>query len=290
MPDDDEIVRVTEIKPEPPYQVVPGKYTPLQVKINAVADYVKYAQEVTEIEFAPTMMFQTRIVETRVTNPSSIRIEYQWVVQKFECLRTSYAREHVPAFSVRPVSGIIEAGQSTVFSVQFAPQEVDDFRGLLVCDIPYLWQQQPLKIAVSGFSRRPLCHFNVPLSDYISGGRRHPDYTFPLPADIRAIEIFAAAVGMRTQQRFEILNPTGTAYEIQWIVLTDTSNGQMTCETATAFVPSGRKHMATFSYVPLSVKTVETVFEFQIPEHNIRVPLLVVGRIIPASAPTLPQL
>jgi hydrocephalus-inducing protein len=189
---------------------------------------------------------------------------------------------------VLPSSGFIEAGQSTVFRVQFSPEEVDDFKAVLLCDIPYLSQLPPLRINVSGFSRRPLCHFNAQLSDYISGGRRHPDYTFPLPADIKVIEIFATAVGMRTQKRFEILNPTGNAYEIEWTVLHDTSNGQVTCETANAFVSSGRKHMATFSYIPASVKTVETYFEFQIPEHHVRVPLLVVGRIIPASPPTLP--
>jgi hydrocephalus-inducing protein len=234
------------------------------------------------------MMFQTRTTELRVTNPSSIRFEYHWIVQKLECLRTAYASFHGSPFSVLPVSGFVEAGQATTFRVQFSPEEVDDFKAELYCDIPFLSQLQQLKVHVSGLSRRPLCHVNAQLSDYISAGRRHPDYTFPLPADIKVIEIFAGTVGMRAQKRFEIVNPTGCAYQIQWVVLTDTSNGQVVCETANAFVSSGRKHMAIFSYLPVSVKTVETFFEFQIPEHNVRIPILVVGRIIPASPPTLP--
>jgi hydrocephalus-inducing protein len=234
------------------------------------------------------MMFQTRTTELRVSNPSSIRFEYHWIIQKLECLRTAYATLHGSPFSVLPMSGFIEAGQTTIFRVQFSPEEVSDFRAELYCDIPFLSQLPQLKVHVSGFSRRPLCHFNAPLSDYISAGRRHPDYTFPLPTDVKVIELFAATVGLRAQKRFEILNPTGSPYEIQWIMLTDTSNGQVTCETANAFVSSGRKHMATFSYIPVSVKTVESLFEFQIPEHHVRIPILVVGRIIPASPPTLP--
>jgi hydrocephalus-inducing protein len=284
------IVRVTEIKPEPAYQVLPGKFKDLQVKVNAISDHIRYTQDVTEIEFAPTMMFQSRMAEAKVTNISQIRFEYRWILEKLDCLRTDYAREHVLPFSVLPTSGYIEAGQSTTFQVSFAPEEVDDFKAVLLCDIPFLSQMQPLRIQVTGFSRRPLCHFNAVFCDYISGGRRHPDYTYPLSDDVKVVEIFAKGVGARTLKKFDIINPTSAAYEIIWTLINDSANGQVNCEIPNAIVSSGRRHVATFSYLPTSVKTVEALFEFHIPEHNVRVPLLVVGRIMPASVslPTLP--
>jgi hydrocephalus-inducing protein len=177
---------------------------------------------------------------------------------------------------------------STVFRVRFLPEEVDDFKAQLVCDMPYLSQMPPLVINVTGFSRRPLCHFAIETTDYISAGRRHPDYTYSLPDEVRVIEIFAKAVGSRTSKRFEILNPTSAAYEVAWHIINDSANGQIICDNPSAFVSSGRRHMASFTYVPTSVKTVEALFDFLIPEHNVKVPLLVVGRIMPVSAPTLP--
>jgi hydrocephalus-inducing protein len=230
------------------------------------------------------------MAEAKITNISQSRFEYRWIVEKLDCLRTNYAREHVSPFSVCPTSGYIEAGQSTTFSVSFAPEEVDDFKGVLLCDIPFLSQMPPLRIHMTAFSRRPLCHFNAVLSDYISGGRRHPDYTYPLRDDVKVIEIFAKGVGARTLNKFDIVNPTSAVYEIVWTLTNDSADGQINCEIPNAFVSSGRRHVATFSYLPTSVKTVEALFEFQIPEHNIRIPLLLVGRIIPASVslPTLP--
>jgi hypothetical protein len=37
----------------------------------------------------------------------------------------------------------------------------------------------------------------------------------------------------------------------------------------------------SFSYTPVSVKTVEVQFEFSIPEFEITIPVLLVGRIMP---------
>ncbi|OHT01013.1 hypothetical protein TRFO_07679 [Tritrichomonas foetus] len=282
-PSDEEIVRVTEIKPEPENTIIQGKYKDLMLKVNAISDYIKYSLDTTEIEFAPTMMYQSRVVECKLTNTSMIRFEYQWIVAKLQCLRTEYGRGNKPPFYVQPNSGYIEAGQSTTFKVKFAPEEVDDFSAVLICDIPYLSQMKPPEIVVTGFSRRPLCHFNVEMSDYISSGRRHPDYTQELPEDVKVIEIFSPAVGSRSTKKFDIINPTSAPYEIAWSVVYDTSHGSIFCDTPNAFVSSGKKHVASFTYLPSSVKTVEKLFEFQIPEHNVRVTMLIVGRIMPNS-------
>jgi hydrocephalus-inducing protein len=100
-----------------------------------------------------------------------------------EGIRTEYTKLYTSPFSVEPATGFIEAGQVTTFMAKFCPEEVDDFTATLKCEIPFLGEQPPPELNVSGRSRRPLCHFNIKMSDYLSAGRRHPNYTDPLPAD-----------------------------------------------------------------------------------------------------------
>lgn len=282
-PSDDDIVKITEIKPEPEYAIIPGKYKDLQLKVIAISDYIKYSLDTTEIEFSPTMMFQSRVVECKITNTSSIKFDYQWITTQLHCLRSEYDPSLKPPFSVLPTSGCIEAGQTTVFKVKFEPEEVDDFSAVILCDIPYLTQMKPPQIKVTGFSRRPLCHFNVEMSDYLSAGRRHPDYVEELPPDTKVIELFSPAIGTRSTKKFEIINPTSSPYEIAWSLEHDDSNGSIFCDSSNSIVSSGKRHTASFTYLPNSVKTVESLYEFQIPEHNIRIPVLIVGRIMPKS-------
>jgi hydrocephalus-inducing protein len=277
--DPDEIVRVTEIVPEPTYQLAPVKMKDLQLKINAIADAIRYQIDTTEISFAPTMMYQSRVVEVRASNPSSIRFEYTWAVTDFQSLRTDYAITRKSPFSVRPLSGFIDPGQSTVFKVIFTPEEVDDFTGVLKMNIPYLFAMEPARLMVTALSRRPLCHFNVEVSDYLSAGRRHPDYVDVLPEGIRVIEMFSPAVGVRKFKRFEVINPTSSPYEIVWVPRSE--KNAIECETPNALVSSGKRYSVSFSYTPTSVKTVEMHFDFMIPSHAVTIPVLLVGRIMP---------
>jgi hydrocephalus-inducing protein len=200
-------------------------------------------------------------------------------VAKFVPLRSDYARHYPPPFAIEPVSGIIEPGQTTTFKVMFIPLEVDDFTGNLVCDIPYLSQMEPPTIEVFGLSRRPLCHFSVALSDYLTAGRRHPDYTMKLPDDVKVIELFSKGIGQKTLKKFELINPTSSPYEMNWQYMGQEET-PVFCETPNGLISSGRRSPVLFSYVPVSVKTVESVWEFQIPEMGIRVPILFVGRIM----------
>ena len=278
--DDKEMVKVVEIRPEPPNMVLPIKTKDLVLKISAISDFIKYSIDTTEIAFSPTMMYEKRIVAARMVNTSQIRFDYNWRVENFRSLRTNYAETREPAFSISPSSGYIEAGQSTTFYIAFEPQEVDDFTAFLRCEIPFLSQMPAPTIYVSGFSRRPLCHFNVVLSDYISAGRRHPDYTDPLPEGIRVIELFSNGIGKVAKKRFEVINPTSSSYEINWKPASN-AKSSITCDSPAALVSSGKRYSVSFSYLPTSVKTVESQWIFQIPEHQVSVPFLFVGRILP---------
>ncbi|OHT13016.1 hypothetical protein TRFO_03418 [Tritrichomonas foetus] len=276
----DDLVRVTEIKEEPAYTVVPGKPKDMPLKANIVADFIKYQIDTTEITFSPTMMYQTRTNEIKLTNNCLIRFDYTWHISHLVCLRTNYAQTHGAPFSVEPVTGFIEPGQTKTFKVNFEPEEVDDFTADLVCDVPFLTQMEPPIIKVSGLSRRPLCHFNVDLSDYLSAGRRHPDYTNPLPEDIRVIELFSKGIGERTSKRLELINPTSSPYEVRWNYVGEGPT-PIFCDSPSSLVSSGKKQTMVFGYLPVSVKTIESLWEFHIPEHNVRVPFLFVGRIMP---------
>lgn len=280
---DDEIVKVIEVKPEPPNESQFAKPKDLALKVNAISDYIRYQIDTSEISFLPTMMYQTRVSTLKVTNPSAIRFEYSWIVCHFLSLRTPYAATRKPPFSVMPSTGVIESGQSVIFKVKFSPEEVDDFSAELRMEIPFLTAMEPPVVTVSAFSRRPLCHFNVEMSDYLSAGRRHPDYTDPLPADIKVIEIFAPTVGAKRYKRFEIINPTASPYEVKWILRSNPENCPIDCDTPSAFISSGKRFSASFSYTPNSVKTVEVLWEFQIPEHDVSIPFLTVGRIMPTN-------
>ena len=80
---------------------------------------------------------------------------------------------------------------------------------------------------------------------------------------------------------FEIINTTEMPYEVFWEEDKEHNNPSFVCDTCRAFISSGQHHVARFSYRPTSVKTIESVWYFLIPEHNVRVQVLLVGRIIP---------
>ena len=278
-PVEPEFVRVVEVKEEPRNTILPGKAQDLPMRATVVVDNIRYAIDTSEITFSPTMMYQTRVMDCKMTNTSQVRLEYCWKVSNFESLRTDYARTRAPPFSVEPTSGFIEPGTATLFRVKFSPEEVDDFTAELECSIPFLSQQAPPLIRVAGLSRRPLCHFNVNLSDYLR--RRYPDYTAPLPEGVRVIELSSSAVGRKTHRRFDIMNPTASPYEITWRYAGTEPTPQIVCEAQTGLVSSNRRYTVTFSYTPRSAKPVESLWEFQIPEHSMSVYFLFVGRIVP---------
>lgn len=307
--DNDNLVKITITKPEPMYQVIEN-CKDLILYVSAICDYIKYeiiSPESKEITFAPTMMYDTRISTVEIQNTSSIKFDYSWVMNKYSALRggPEYEISHKSPFSVMPASGFINAGEMKTFQVRFSPEEVDDFSSYLWMDITYLNQQQqhqqmlvqekPVKeqaeamqliqdypeIYVSGYSQRPLCHFDVDLSDYISAGRRHPDYNYPLPEDIRVIELFSSGIGKESSKRMQVINATVDPYEIKWDCIQEHSSPTIACDSSRALVSSGKRYSIMFSYKPTSLKTVESLWEFSIPDHNVVVPFLIVGRIMP---------
>ncbi|EAY17674.1 hypothetical protein TVAG_169860 [Trichomonas vaginalis G3] len=263
---------------EPPFRVLGAKQKDLYLRVTATTDVIKYTIDTHDIDFSPTMMYETRSVEVRLTNTSSIRLEYAWELQRFTALRTDYATTRKPCFKVLPSSGTVDGGKTTVFKVVFAPEEVDDFTAEFMCKIPFLIGNPPV-ISMNGISRRPLCHFDVDVSDYLT--RRHPAYIDnPLPEDIQVIELYSKAVGSKTIKKFDVINPTSMPYEVIF-KCEDESNTAIQCLMSAALISAGRRYSFAFSYLPTSVRTVESIWTFSIPVHNISRHILFVGRIMP---------
>jgi hydrocephalus-inducing protein len=226
-------------------------------------------------------MFESRAVEVKLSNISQIKFDYVWHQAKLTSLQQGDSTSQKSPFDIAPRSGSIEAGQVGVFRVRFSPEDVDDYAAHLICEIPHFDGDAP-DIFVSGLSRRPICHFNVEMSDYLSAGRRHPDYVYPLPQDVRVFEIFSSGIGQHSTKKFEIINPTAQPYEVFWEADAGHGSPVIKCEYPRMLISSGKRAIALFSFAPVSVKTVESLWVFAIPEHDVKVTFLVVGRIMPA--------
>ena len=279
-PEEEELISVLETKPEPSYTDVGDGSKEIFVKATAMSDYARYHISCHSLAFGPTMMFDKHTAVVEMKNTSHIKFDYHWATNQFQALKTDYAKYHGSPFSIAPVSGCIEPGHTTQFKVTFCPEEVDDFTSTLQCQIPFLSQMPAPEISCTGFSRRPICHIGAELSEYISSGRRHPSYTYPLPDDIRVVELRSTRIGSISRCRFEIINTTELPYEIFWTRDKEHSNSAIKCETQRAFVSSGQHHMAMFTYNPTSVKTVESIWHFTIPTHDIHLTVLFVGKIV----------
>jgi hydrocephalus-inducing protein len=280
-PSNRDLVKIAEVKPEPEYEVIPGKMKEVIVRCNTIADFIHYSLSTTEVAFSPTMMYETRVVEVKMSNTSQIRFNYRWFTIKLMSIQMGDSKFQACPFVIEPQSGSIEPGTTTILRVIFSPMDVDDYNAHFSCEIPFLGDEPPPDIFVSGISRRPLCHFNIATSDYLSAGRRHPDYVYPVPDDVRVIELFSSGIGHRSIKKFEIINATSQPYEIFWTRDLQHSNSVITCGYPRMLISSGKRAGAMFAFLPVSVKTVESIWIFTIPEHEVTITFMVVGRIMP---------
>jgi hydrocephalus-inducing protein len=276
----DEWVKVTEVKPEPDYRLVGERSKDIALLISAVCDHITYQLSATDVSFGPAMMFDTDSATIEMKNTSQIRFGFEWIASGFEALKTPYAITFPSPFSIKPYSGFIEHGQTTTFTISFCPLEVDDFKASFRCSIPSLTQMPEPVLNMTGFSRRPICHFTADVSDYLSARRRHPDYTYPLPDDVKVIELFANGVGKLMRRKFELINTTELPYEVFWEEDKAHGHSAIRCEIQRAFVSSGQHHVVSFCYRPTSVKCIEAVWTFTIPSQEVVVTFLIVGRVM----------
>jgi hydrocephalus-inducing protein len=89
--------KVVKLMPEPVCRPIGPEPRDIILRVAAVSDVIRFSIDTTEIPFAPTMMYQTRVYEVRVQNTSQIRFDYQWQLKK---LTTAYRPDAPCPFSV----------------------------------------------------------------------------------------------------------------------------------------------------------------------------------------------
>ncbi|CAH2323836.1 Hypothetical predicted protein [Pelobates cultripes] len=194
------------------------------------------------------------------------------------------------AFSVQPSSGLIPAGETQEFLIKFSPLSVGEFGGCLTCRIPNLRKdQQELVLPVKGCSMLPYCHFQLEDSDYITNRRRNPELGGPrgapsgttLDPNTRVIEFSSVGVRTKNTRKFCILNPTSSPYSFLW-TCDDPSCFQSSlafrCLSEQGVIQPEKKVEVTFEFVPQVTGITESFWSFTIPEQNIVVPFLLVGK------------
>ncbi|CAD7939993.1 unnamed protein product [Amoebophrya sp. A120] len=299
----------------------------MPLKITAAADDRGFECETEKIHFAPTMMFGAKVFSFTVRNSSMISLPYEWKIHNLQSSKKNY--------EITPKIGIIPTDGSMEFQIKFQPTEVEDFRAnLQLCTFrhqvfgdpsgktspvyvphgsaitsdgdPLIDYQDgdaevPFKvplhtISLNGSAVRPLCHFELPPSNYQSATNDDPKCMI--------IE-FPPSLGTRVRntRRFYVLNPTGESYDFIWTQKqkeggsnqesSSASGGggglgqqeeqaagsPFRCLTKHGHILSGKKFEMVFEYVPMSMGSHESNWVFQVMGKEVEQTFLVVGHV-----------
>lgn len=278
--------KVEETAPEPGYEpIADTAIDDKSLKVDVVSDYGKLECEVTELQFKSTMMYQTRRHTFDVTNAGLASIDYRWTM-----CEPSGAPYSGTYFNVSPERGSLGAGQTAQVSVAFQPLEVDQCHMLLKCEVPNLEEggAQPPQISCHAASLRPMCHFELPDSDYVTAGRRSDDLrgpggsVGPLDPDTKVIEFESLGSKVRNTNRFMVLNPTNFSYEFTWKCVDSQRVGSpFRCVNTSGLVLSGKKFEMVFEFTPEKdePRVQESHWVFTIPEYKVRAPFVLAGTV-----------
>ncbi|KAM6223795.1 hydrocephalus-inducing protein homolog [Rhynchocyon petersi] len=305
--------KVVETDPEPAHTVLEENYRELQLQISANVGFASYKCDTKDVHFKDTLVYQTRVFEIVLCNSGNVQLEFNWVSEDIGkavsfampdnagfpnkdqlsqgTLHTGSSLESAtdhwndvspPAFSVEPSSGIVPVGKTQKFKVKFSPLGVGDFESNLFCQIPNLppGEQGPVLVA-KGRSLLPFCHFELKDSDYITGHHRNSELGGTVDPNTRVIEFATVGIGGKHLRAFTIMNPTSSAYSFCW-KRNETESLQnpsaFTCLTEKGFIHPEKKAEIVFQFTPYHLDITESFWTFLIPEHDIRVPFLLVGK------------
>ena len=276
--------RVEEADPEPEHEIMEETHVDKALKVDVVADYGHLECETTEIQFKSTMMYQTRRHHFTIKNAGLASMDYKWAMCSMG--GQPYTGMY---FEVSPDQGTLAAGQEADIVVAFQPMEVDQCHMMLRCDIPNMEEgHEPHIVTVNASSLRPMCHFELPESDYITSGRRSDDLKGPmgavgsLNADTKVIEFESLGTRVRNTNRFMVLNPTNFSYEFFWECAdAQTVGSPFRCANTSGLVLSGKKFEMVFEFTPENQepRVQESHWIFTIPEYKVRAPFVLAGTI-----------
>ena len=211
-PNEKEEVQLEEPLPEPPHSVVPNTEKAIPTKIFAKIDGVKYECDTTEIYFKSTMMYTARTFTFKMKNTSIIHLNYGW-----RFIQPDTGVPDLGFYSITPKEGTIRPESEESFEVKFQPTEVEErMDRLLECLISNLDESmQPLQLEVDAEAERPICHFELPHSNYLDS--KGTDITANIDkSKLKVIEFESLGVKVRNTKRFYVVNPTAQGYDFEW--------------------------------------------------------------------------
>lgn len=270
---------------EPSFDVK-GTPTEQSILVSAFAEYSTYECDVKPIQFKSTLMYQSRVYRFTIRNTGKVALKYRFVFADEEGQEVE-DEPNFP-FAIEPQFGSIETGSSTLFTLRFAPTDVDNYSYNLHGLMANLSKElKNLVIKVGGSSQRPFCHFELEESDYLSSERRNSEISAAngVPASLepstRVIEFKSCGVKVKSTKRFYIVNPTNLSYEFEWVCEAgDLGNRFFKCNTPRGLVLSGKKFEMTFEFVADTVEVKESLWRFNIIGHNVSVPFLLAGEAL----------
>ena len=201
--------------PEPSFEVVEESEKQRVLRTTVTADYSRYECDTKHIKFKPTMMFGARSHKFGIRNTSKIALHYH-----FKILNPVTNTSDSGAFSINPRSGVIPPETDEILIVRFAPHEIEkDFERTLICKIPNLDPElEPLRMSLIGEAERPVCHFELPPTQYEDKNGKDKA---PIDLKYKVIHFQSLGTKVKNTEKFMAVNPTNHRYDFEWEEIED---------------------------------------------------------------------
>ena len=130
-----------------------------------------YVHDTEAIAFVPTVLFQSRVHRFQLSNPSDIRLPFEWRIAP-----GGEGAVGMKSYSITPKAGSVAPQGTQEFTVRFSPKEVESFAGRLELRVPDLPEgQEPLSIPLEAAAKQQ----NIVLLSFSSFGCSCCIFSFP---------------------------------------------------------------------------------------------------------------
>lgn len=259
-PDEIRDVEVFEDVAEPVYEPIDAESKKLRLDVRGKIDLPDIRCETSNIEFKETEMFASCVYTVKISNTSTINLQYAW--NFYDEYNGTSDKGY---YDVQPESGLLKKNSISEFLVKFTPTEADDLACKRTLFFSVLGTDISHKIQLRGQVLRPICHFELPYAVSELGER--------------VFEIECLGHATSALKKFYVLNPTALSYDFYWEA---DNNTLIRCLTPKGTILSGKKFEMQFEFMPNSSCSdkIDRKFMFKLLTHNITQNFLIKGNII----------
>ena len=277
--DEKKDIEVEEPITEPAYDSQGGEKK-IDMQVFAKVDASRYVMDLKNIVFASTLMYSTRVFDFKMKNDSLISMHYRWeFMDRHGDIDNGF-------YKIVPQNGTIKPDGEETFQVRFSPTEVEeDQTRRLTCQIANLnSNQEPPSVMVDSSTERPICHFELETSNYLS--TRAGEIPEVDMAKLKVIEFESLGIKVKNKKRFYVVDPTATGYDFIWKRVDTDLGGQtnagnfFTCAFEKGVILSGKKFEMIFEYKPEVPGLHESLWAFEIPTMKMKQYFLLVGKVV----------